>query len=117
MAKVNKLLIIYWAVAITWIYVGSLVNFHQNRIWNKPLIPAALLTQPEKKRGVLSFSSAEGNTVVSIEKFFKSPALPEYTESLIPGYSYYSSYHSLLSCRQLQEPATGIHQLRAPPVA
>ncbi|HLO90765.1 MAG: hypothetical protein ACM3ME_09045 [Chloroflexota bacterium] len=36
----QKGFIILWASAILWFYLGNLVNFHQNRIWGKYLIPA-----------------------------------------------------------------------------
>ena len=32
--------IVLWATAIFWFYLGNLINFHQNRIWGKILIPA-----------------------------------------------------------------------------
>lgn len=42
--KINQLLqkgfLILWATAIFWFYLGNLVNFHQNRIWGKYLIPS-----------------------------------------------------------------------------
>jgi len=35
----RKTILIGWAVAVVWIYLGNLVNFHMNHIWGKQLIP------------------------------------------------------------------------------
>jgi hypothetical protein len=35
----QKRLILLWAFAIGWFYLGSLINFHQHHIWGKSLIP------------------------------------------------------------------------------
>jgi hypothetical protein len=35
----QKRLLILWAFAIGWFYLGSLINFHQHHIWGKSLIP------------------------------------------------------------------------------
>ena len=37
----RKAILIGWAVAVVWIYLGNLVNFHQYHIWGKQLIPVA----------------------------------------------------------------------------
>ena len=37
----RKAILIGWAVAVVWIYLGNLVNFHQHHIWGKQLIPVA----------------------------------------------------------------------------
>lgn len=37
----RKVILIGWAVAVVWIYLGNLVNFHQHHIWGKQLIPVA----------------------------------------------------------------------------
>ena len=35
----RKRLVLLWAFAIGWFYLGSLINFHQHHIWGKSLIP------------------------------------------------------------------------------
>jgi len=40
----------WMALAVVWIYLGNLVNFHQNRIWGKQLIPVACSSHALKKR-------------------------------------------------------------------
>jgi hypothetical protein len=37
--KYQKRLLLIWAFAIGWFYIGSLINFHQHHIWGKSLIP------------------------------------------------------------------------------
>jgi len=37
--KSQKRLLLIWAFAIGWFYLGSLINFHQHHIWGKNLIP------------------------------------------------------------------------------
>lgn len=37
----RKAILIGWAMAVVWIYLGNLVNFHQYHIWGKQLIPVA----------------------------------------------------------------------------
>lgn len=39
-AIINRGFLILWATAIFWFYLGNLINFHQNRIWGKVLIPS-----------------------------------------------------------------------------
>ncbi|MCX6271181.1 MAG: hypothetical protein NTU44_08190 [Bacteroidetes bacterium] len=38
------------AFAVIWIHLGSLVNFHQNRIWHKHLIPRVIGSIKEKEK-------------------------------------------------------------------
>jgi hypothetical protein len=40
-SMLRKAVLIGWAVAVVWIYLGNLVNFHQHHIWGKQLIPVA----------------------------------------------------------------------------
>ncbi|MEI6748688.1 MAG: hypothetical protein ACOYMF_13915 [Bacteroidales bacterium] len=35
----QKRILLLWAFAICWFYLGSLINFHQHHIWGKILIP------------------------------------------------------------------------------
>jgi hypothetical protein len=37
--KAQKHLLLIWAFAIGWFYLGSLINFHQHHIWGKQMIP------------------------------------------------------------------------------
>ncbi len=44
------LILIGWAFAIIWMYLGNLVNFHQHRIWGKQLIPVACTSNRGKDK-------------------------------------------------------------------
>lgn len=60
---VEKVFIILWATAVFWFYLGSLVNFHQNRIWGKYLIPACFTHSSVNKKdfGKVSKSIKDSN--------------------------------------------------------
>jgi hypothetical protein len=52
-SNLRKLILIGWAFAVVWIYLGNLVNFHQHRIWGKQLIPVACYsTRAKEKDGI-----------------------------------------------------------------
>ena len=40
-SSLHKFILVGWAVAVVWIYMGNLVNFHLHHIWGKQLIPVA----------------------------------------------------------------------------
>jgi hypothetical protein len=44
-----KLFILSWALAAFWLSAGSLVNFHQWKIWGKPLLPQAVMSKREQE--------------------------------------------------------------------
>ncbi|MEI6575417.1 MAG: hypothetical protein WCO63_04490 [Bacteroidota bacterium] len=49
----KKYLAVAWAIAIVWMYFGSLINFHQHQIWKKQLNPTFAVFKREKaKAGV-----------------------------------------------------------------
>jgi len=35
----RKTLLLGWALAVIWVYMGNLVNFHLHKIWGKQLMP------------------------------------------------------------------------------
>jgi hypothetical protein len=57
----RKFILIGWAVAVVWIYMGNLVNFHQNRIWGKQLIPVACSSTRSKEKDVASVVKYDRN--------------------------------------------------------
>jgi len=50
--KILKSFLFLWAAAILWIYVGSLVNFHQHKIWGRPLLPQLLYAKRDKEQSI-----------------------------------------------------------------
>ena len=51
-SKILKSFLYIWAAAILWIYVGSLVNFHQHKIWGKALLPQLLYAKRDKEHTI-----------------------------------------------------------------
>jgi hypothetical protein len=50
--KILKSFLFLWAAAILWIYIGSLVNFHQHKIWGRPLLPQLLYAKRDKEQSI-----------------------------------------------------------------
>lgn len=63
---VQKGFIILWASAIIWFYLGNLVNFHQNRIWGKLLIPACFTHSSVNNKDFGSLLNSESDSFSSI---------------------------------------------------
>jgi hypothetical protein len=57
----RKFILIGWALAVVWIYVGNLVNFHQNHIWGKQLIPVSCYSTRAKEKVTLSIAKGDRN--------------------------------------------------------
>jgi hypothetical protein len=51
----RKALLVGWALAVIWIYLGNLVNFHLNRIWGKQLMPIECSSTRVKEKDAASF--------------------------------------------------------------
>ena len=51
----RKTLLIGWALAVIWIYMGNLVNFHQHKIWGKQLMPVECSSTRVKEKDASSF--------------------------------------------------------------
>lgn len=58
----RKFILIGWAVAVVWIYLGNLVNFHQHHIWGKQLIPVACSSTRYKDENSGSFAKNDNNS-------------------------------------------------------
>jgi hypothetical protein len=58
----RKAILIGWAVAVVWIYLGNLVNFHQHRIWGKQLIPVACSSTRNKEENSSSVVKNDSNS-------------------------------------------------------
>lgn len=60
----RKAILIGWAVAVIWIYLGNLINFHQHRIWGKQLIPVACSSTRVKEKDAASFVKNNRNSIL-----------------------------------------------------
>jgi hypothetical protein len=50
--KILKSFLFLWAAAILWIYIGSLVNFHQHKIWGRALLPQLIYAKRDKDQSI-----------------------------------------------------------------
>lgn len=64
-SALRKFILIGWALAVVWIYLGNLVNFHQHHIWGKQLIPIACYSTRAKEKDAASFVKNDGNLKLS----------------------------------------------------
>ena len=51
----RKTLLLGWALAVIWIYLGNLVNFHLHKIWGKQLMPVECSSTRVKEKDAASF--------------------------------------------------------------
>lgn len=58
----RKTILVGWAVAVVWIYMGNLVNFHQHHIWGKQLIPVACSSTRVKEEDSASVVKSDSNS-------------------------------------------------------
>ncbi|MBK7172793.1 MAG: hypothetical protein IPH84_06090 [Bacteroidales bacterium] len=112
--RLQSHILMIWAVAVFWIHIGNIINFHQHHIWGKQLIPAVCSSNRQKEKafdhssGYLKHINHDGNLIQGI--------LP-CDDSL--GYLYFSS--SVLGQSEFSEPLANnsnqSHSLRGPPQA
>jgi hypothetical protein len=58
----RKALLLSWALAILWIYLGNLVNFHLYRIWGKQLMPVECSATRSKEKDASSYVKNNQNS-------------------------------------------------------
>jgi hypothetical protein len=115
--KIFKPFLFLWAVALLWICIGSLVNFHQHKIWGTPLLPELLYAKRDKEHSV------------DITKLIKpdlpkdlKPFTPDFSNS-VPGsfsfelYCFKSSKYIITANSILTERFVLSNGLRAPPLS
>jgi len=112
----RKYLAIAWAIAVVWVYFGSLVNFHQHQIWKKQLNPTfAAAFKREKAKNAATASWTPNSTDTSV---------PPVMVAEIPVTALNAFEISLLSTSFLHAPGTDqaplaydprSSSLRAPP--
>jgi hypothetical protein len=61
---VKRLFICLLAIPVLWIMIGSLVNFHQHKIWGKPLLPELVFNKRDKEKN-FDFQKILKNRTVS----------------------------------------------------
>ncbi len=112
----RKLILIGWALAIVWIYLGNLVNFHQNRIWGKQLIPVACYsTRAKEKTGILLIKSdTDSRFLLAGQHFDFSPSGQQVSCS--PYIDFISVYYFLPDVLVIQQEFESL-SFRGPPSA
>jgi hypothetical protein len=113
-SKFQRRIILLWAIAVMWIYIGNIINFHQHHIWGKQLIPVACTSNRSKEKSIIKYQGVNGYS-------FNAGSAPLYCnggkQSVLLVYgntaAVHFSYSDLFkkSCSLLGTP------LRAPPVA
>jgi len=88
----RKAILIGWAVAVVWIYLGNLVNFHQNRIWGKQLIPVACSSTRYKEENSSSVLKNDSNSKSFDSGLHFDFASPGQQISFIPYFEIASSH-------------------------
>jgi len=62
-STLRKAILIGWAFGVMWIYLGSLINFHQHHIWGKQLIPVACSSNRAKEKDASTSIKIDGSFI------------------------------------------------------
>ena len=114
---VFKPFLFLWVVALLWICIGSLVNFHQHKIWGAPLLPELLYAKRDKEHSV--------DITKLIKQDFPKDLNPFTLDffNIIPGsfsfelYCFKSSKYIITANSILTERFVLSNGLRAPPLS
>jgi hypothetical protein len=111
----RKLIYLPWAVSVAILCIGSLISFHQNKIWHKPLMLELVATKRENEKNLAQ---------LSIPSFFgKVVPVVAGTDAILCGMDQPALFTTYL---RLAEPSftctlcalvPGPNGLRAPPLA
>ncbi|MCX6243735.1 MAG: hypothetical protein NTU98_03440 [Bacteroidetes bacterium] len=111
----RKLIFLPWAISVAILCIGSLINFHQYRIWHKPLMPEFVATKRESEKSLKtldlhSFSVKIIPVHASPEGIFLAS-----DQIILSDVSVFLSEPSFL--QTIARTAIGSNGLRAPPLA
>lgn len=113
----HKGFLILWASAIFWFYLGNLINFHQNRIWGKYLIPSCFTHSSVNKEDFASFQIDDSSTLVDysdVTPQLVNDLVSELTEPVL--FVLHSNVYSS-EITTTSDPFLSATLLRGPPVA
>jgi len=112
----RKTLLLGWALAVIWIYMGNLVNFHQHKIWGKQLMPVECSSTRVKEKDAASFVKNDGilNHLDSGSLFDFS--IPQQLVSEILYIKFVTPYHILSTFPVLHQEIQAF-SFRGPPSA
>jgi len=113
-------ILIGWAVAVVWIYLGNLVNFHQHHIWGKQLIPVACSSTCSSTRYKDEDAASSVKNDIDSKSFNSGIhfdfATPDYQVSIISYFEIVSS-HLITSHPPVLRQEIQAFSLRGPPLA
>ncbi len=116
--KIVKSFLFLWAAAILWIYIGSLVNFHQHKIWGRALLPQLLYAKRDKDQSIdyCKLIKPDLPTDLNPGNFDYSTGIPAYASTAYFNSS--SSYNYILTVKiTLVKRFISSDGLRAPPLS
>jgi hypothetical protein len=105
-----------WGIAALMLCIGSLVNFHQYRIWHHPLLPQLVAHKKDLEYTQTELILAK----ILIDKdqtqfqSFSQPCNINGNYLIIPSFPF--SYVAEACCSDNRNPAAQSHGLRAPPM-
>jgi hypothetical protein len=115
--KILRSFLFLWAAAILWIYIGSLVNFHQHKIWGKALLPELIYAKRDKDQSIDYTKLIKPDLPRDINpgSFDSFSTIPG---SFIEYFTSSSSYHFISTAEIiLIKRAVSSNGLRAPPLS
>ena len=112
----RKLILIGWAFAVVWIYMGNLVNFHQNRIWGKQLIPVACYSTRAKEKDGLFVVKNDTDSRISLPGLHFDFSVPAQDIPVLPVIETITAYIPLSDAPVLRQDFVAL-SFRGPPSA
>lgn len=114
----HKGFLILWAAAIFWFYLGNLVNFHQNRIWGKYLIPSCYTHSSVNKQDFGTLQNDDHTALLNLHSYnFDEVVVTQFEFVVDPLVldTYYTDqdYSETL----VSDPPISANSLRGPPIA
>lgn len=116
-ALISRGFIVLWAAAIIWFYLGNLINFHQNRIWGKILIPACFTHSSVNNKDFGSLLSSDHDSFSSLFELDFNAIIDVQIASTSPEVSYLLFSGIPLNETPYQSTVIDDNRLRGPPVA
>jgi hypothetical protein len=114
LSKFQRRIILLWAIAVMWIYIGNIINFHQHHIWGKQLIPVACTSNRSKEKSIIKYQGVNGLSFnAGSSPFFCDNGI----QSVILVYGNTAAVHFSYSDLFLKPGSLMGTPLRAPPVA
>lgn len=113
--QLKRFLIVSWSLAVFYIHLGALINFHQNRIWKKALCPELVASHRDNKHHQQSVLKVKLNPASTQQQFVLENTVQS-VSLVIPAQSVQKIEIPAIGQIPVLTPQ-GITGLRAPPVA